>query len=268
MAQKVSVALEDDLDAVQRWKPCGPGLGGAEYEIDSEQEECPRLRKGLSQFVERTPARQDGFSCPAGGSHASQLKKRSGRHPGLGEGAGNCAERARSHPASVVSMKPPPTGAAETMLTGSHRRRRRLPRSPFSAHTRTPGSQTSERGGVSGPARAFSRKADGRNVARAVGCGRQSVRRRAGLAIAAERGRRGGRCQVRRRRRRLRRGRAGYGQDARVLDGRLAEVELGGDLVRHALGHQADVDARAAERLSRGVSGWARATAGPRSAAG
>ena len=52
MAQKVSVALEDDLDGSPAAETVRFGLGGAEYEIDLSKKNARAFRKGLSQFVE------------------------------------------------------------------------------------------------------------------------------------------------------------------------------------------------------------------------
>jgi len=87
MAQKVSVALEDDLDGSPAAETVRFGLGGAEYEIDLSKKNARAFRKGLSQFVEH--ARKAG----------RVQSRRGARTPaGLGESAGNCAERARPYP--------------------------------------------------------------------------------------------------------------------------------------------------------------------------
>ena len=95
MAQKVSVALEDDLDGSPAAETVRFGLGGAEYEIDLSKKNARAFRKGLSQFVEhaRKAGRVQSRRAASTGQPAAQR-----RHPGLGESAGNCAERARPHP--------------------------------------------------------------------------------------------------------------------------------------------------------------------------
>ena len=72
MAQKVSVALEDDLDGSPAAETVRFGLGGAEYEIDLSKKNARAFRKGLSQFVEharkagRVQSRRAARTPPAG----------------------------------------------------------------------------------------------------------------------------------------------------------------------------------------------------------
>ena len=52
MAQKVTIALEDDLDGGPADETVRFGLGGAEYEIDLSAKNAAALRKRLAPFIE------------------------------------------------------------------------------------------------------------------------------------------------------------------------------------------------------------------------
>ena len=52
MAQKVTVALEDDLDGGPAEETVRFGLGGAEYEIDLSKKNARAFRKQLAPFIE------------------------------------------------------------------------------------------------------------------------------------------------------------------------------------------------------------------------
>ena len=53
MAQKVTVALEDDLDGGAADETVRFGVGGVAYEIDLSSKNAAAFRKQLSSFVER-----------------------------------------------------------------------------------------------------------------------------------------------------------------------------------------------------------------------
>jgi Lsr2 len=66
MAQKVTVALEDDLDGGPAAETVRFGFGGASYEIDLSTKNAAAFRKQLTPFIEharkagREPSRQPG----------------------------------------------------------------------------------------------------------------------------------------------------------------------------------------------------------------
>jgi nucleoid-associated protein Lsr2 len=66
MAQKISVALEDDLDGGPADETVRFGLGGAEYEIDLTTKNAAAFRQKLAPFIEharkagRGPRRRPG----------------------------------------------------------------------------------------------------------------------------------------------------------------------------------------------------------------
>ena len=52
MAQKITVALEDDLDGGPADETVRFGLGGAEYEIDLSKRNATEFRRQLAPFIE------------------------------------------------------------------------------------------------------------------------------------------------------------------------------------------------------------------------
>jgi hypothetical protein len=76
MAQKVSIALEDDLDGGPAAETVRFGLGGAEYEIDLSKKNARAFRKGLSQLVEH--ARKAGRAQSRRAVRTSANRQRSG----------------------------------------------------------------------------------------------------------------------------------------------------------------------------------------------
>src|SRR5262245_39477210 len=69
MAQKVTVALEDDLDGGPAAETVRFGISGAEYEIDLSKKNAAAFRRKLAPFVDharkvgRGPHRQPGRSA-------------------------------------------------------------------------------------------------------------------------------------------------------------------------------------------------------------
>jgi Lsr2 len=66
MAQKITVALEDDLDGGPADETVRFGLGGSEYEIDLSKKNARAFRRQLAPFIEharktgRAPRRRPG----------------------------------------------------------------------------------------------------------------------------------------------------------------------------------------------------------------
>lgn len=69
MAQRVTVALEDDLDGGRADETVRFGFGGADYEIDLSRKNAAAFRKQLTPFIEharksgRGPVRRPGRSA-------------------------------------------------------------------------------------------------------------------------------------------------------------------------------------------------------------
>ena len=69
MAQKITVALEDDLDGGPADETLRFGIGGAEYEIDLSKKNARALRRRLEPFMDharkagRGPRRRTGCSA-------------------------------------------------------------------------------------------------------------------------------------------------------------------------------------------------------------
>jgi Lsr2 len=102
MAQKVSIALEDDLDGGPAAETVRFGLGSAEYEIDLSKKNARAFRKGLSQFVEH--ARKAGRAQSRRTARTSATRQRSGDIRAWAQTQGiKLSERGRI-PASVVQQ--------------------------------------------------------------------------------------------------------------------------------------------------------------------
>ena len=71
MAQKITVALEDDLDGGPADETVRFGLGGTEYEIDLSTKNANAFRRQLAPFIEharktgRGPRRRPGRTAPS-----------------------------------------------------------------------------------------------------------------------------------------------------------------------------------------------------------
>jgi hypothetical protein len=102
MVQKVSIALEDDLDGGPAAETVRFGLGSSEYEIDLSKKNARAFRKGLSQFVEH--ARKAGRAESRRAARTSTNRQRSGDIRAWAKTQGiKLSERGRI-PASVVQQ--------------------------------------------------------------------------------------------------------------------------------------------------------------------
>lgn len=102
MVQKVSIALEDDLDGGPAVETVRFGLGSAEYEIDLSKKNARAFRKGLSQFVEH--ARKAGRAQSRRAARTSATRQRSGDIRAWAKNQGiKLSERGRI-PASVAEQ--------------------------------------------------------------------------------------------------------------------------------------------------------------------
>ena len=96
MAQKVTVALEDDLDGGPAEESVRFGLGGAEYEIDLSKKNARAFRKQLAPFIEH--ARKAGRGQRRRPGVPQQAASAARWYPGVGERPGHRGQRPRPHP--------------------------------------------------------------------------------------------------------------------------------------------------------------------------
>jgi nucleoid-associated protein Lsr2 len=102
MAQRVTVALEDDLDGGPADETVRFGVGGAEYEIDLSAKNATTFRKQLASFIEH--ARAAGGSHPRRAGRTAASRQRSGDIRAWAKTRGiSVSERGRI-PASVVEQ--------------------------------------------------------------------------------------------------------------------------------------------------------------------
>jgi Lsr2 len=76
MAQKITVALEDDLDGGPADETVRFGLGGSEYEIDLNNKNAKSFRKQLAPYIEH--ARKAGRGQRRRTVRTSSARERSG----------------------------------------------------------------------------------------------------------------------------------------------------------------------------------------------
>ena len=76
MAQKIAVALEDDLDGSPAEEKVRSGLGGAEYEIDLSQKNAKTFRQQLAPLIEH--ARKAGCGQRRRAGCTTARRERSG----------------------------------------------------------------------------------------------------------------------------------------------------------------------------------------------
>jgi Lsr2 len=102
MAQKVTVALEDDLDGGPAEETVRFGLGGAEYEIDLNKKNASAFRKELGRFIEH--ARKAGKTQSRRTSRSTSSRQHSGDIRAWAKAQGiTLSERGRI-PASVIEQ--------------------------------------------------------------------------------------------------------------------------------------------------------------------
>jgi hypothetical protein len=110
MAQKITVALEDDLDGGPADETVRFGVDGAAYEIDLSTKNAAALRRQLARSS-IMPARPggDGAAGRRGPQPAGTAAGASGH--GRNRPASRSATAGASPPASLSSTKPPPKDA-------------------------------------------------------------------------------------------------------------------------------------------------------------
>jgi hypothetical protein len=102
MAQRVTVALEDDLDGGPAAETVRFGFGGADYEIDLSKKNAAAFRKLLAPFIEH--ARKAGRSQGRRPARTAASRQRSGDIRAWAKDHGlTVSERGRI-PASVVEQ--------------------------------------------------------------------------------------------------------------------------------------------------------------------
>jgi nucleoid-associated protein Lsr2 len=107
MAQKITVALEDDLDGGAADETVRFGIGGAVYEIDLSAKNAAELRQTLAPFIDHARARQDRdrAAVPGGPRRAGSAARASERGPRAR--ASRSATSDASPRASSSGTKPP-----------------------------------------------------------------------------------------------------------------------------------------------------------------
>lgn len=106
MAQKITVALEDDLDGGPADETVRFGIGGAEYEIDLSTKNARALRRRLAPFMDH--ARKAGR-----GPH-----RRTGRSAASRERSGDIRAWAKAHGITVSDRGRIPASVAEQYQAG------------------------------------------------------------------------------------------------------------------------------------------------------
>jgi hypothetical protein len=128
MAQKITVALEDDLDGGPADETVRFGLGGTDYEIDLSTKNATAFRRQLAPFIEH--ARKTGRGQRGGRSDHVEPGAQRG-HPGVDEGPGHHGQRPRAylrergravrrrHPGSLTRTDTQRPGRPHPLVTGA-----------------------------------------------------------------------------------------------------------------------------------------------------
>ena len=102
MAQKITVALEDDLDGGPADETVRFGIGGAQYEIDLSASNAAAFRRQLAPFIAH--ARKAGRGPRRGAARSASSRERSADIRAWAKDQGiTVSERGRI-PASVVAQ--------------------------------------------------------------------------------------------------------------------------------------------------------------------
>jgi len=108
MAQRVTVALEDDLDGGPADETVRFAFGAADYEIDLSKKNAAAFRKKLAPFVEH--ARKAGRAQPRRASRTAASRQRSGDIRAWAKDHGIAVSERGRIPASVVEQYQAATG--------------------------------------------------------------------------------------------------------------------------------------------------------------
>src|SRR6266851_1798797 len=102
MAQRVTVALEDDLDGGPADETVRFGLGGSEYEIDLSKKNATAFRRQLAPFIEH--ARKAGRGPRRRPGRSASSRERSGDIRAWAKDRGIAVSDRGRIPASVVEQ--------------------------------------------------------------------------------------------------------------------------------------------------------------------
>ncbi len=102
MAQKITVALEDDLDGGPADETVRFGLGGSEYEIDLSKKNATAFRRQLAPFIEH--ARKAGRGPRRRPGRGASSRERSGGIRAWAKDQGIAVSDRGRIPASVVEQ--------------------------------------------------------------------------------------------------------------------------------------------------------------------
>jgi hypothetical protein len=102
MAQKVTVALEDDLDGGPADETVRFGLGGVEYEMDLSKKNAAAFRRKLAPFIEH--ARRAGRGQRRRPGRTSASRERGGSIRAWAHAQGIAVSARGRIPASVVEQ--------------------------------------------------------------------------------------------------------------------------------------------------------------------
>ena len=117
MAQKITVALEDDLDGGPADETVRFAIGGAEYEIDLSKKNARALRRRLAPFVDHArKAGRDRAAGPGALRQAASAAAISG--PGRKTTGSRSATGGASPHASLISTKPDTEGTWHKLVPG------------------------------------------------------------------------------------------------------------------------------------------------------
>src|SRR5205809_5599616 len=102
MAEKITVALEDDLDGGPADETIRFGIGGAEYEIDLSKKNSTAFRRKLAPFIEHARKADRGQRRRSGRTAAS--RERSGGIRAWAQDQGIVVSARGRIPASLVEQ--------------------------------------------------------------------------------------------------------------------------------------------------------------------
>src|SRR6266516_2948238 len=102
MAQKITVALEDDLDGGPAGETVRFGLDGAEYEIDLSKKNAAAFRRQLASFIDH--ARKAGRGQRRRPGRTASSRERSGGIRAWAKDQGIAVSERGRIPASVVEQ--------------------------------------------------------------------------------------------------------------------------------------------------------------------
>jgi hypothetical protein len=127
MAQKVTVALEDDLDGGPADETVRFAFGGAAYEIDLSRKNAAAFRQQLAPFIEH--ARKAGRAQPRRPARTAAARQRSGDIRAWAKEQGIAVSERGRIPASVMEQYQAAATGAGTTSDRRPGRNRRSPRS-------------------------------------------------------------------------------------------------------------------------------------------